>query len=256
MALPAINSRYSRATAICPGCPRTSCMRASNGESLPFNASTDMAPATTAAANRSSAPNSPASASAVDTCVPLIKARPSLARSLRGSRPAAVKPSAAGNTLPRTRTCADAEQHRAQVRQRRQIAGCAHRSLRGNHRIDLVLQQREQGIDQGHGDAGMPACQRVDLQREDQTDDGVGQRVAHARGMREQQIALQQLELLGRYAGLGQQTEARVDAVGRVAGGDDLVHQREPATAMRPRSCAVRSQSDRMVVEFAAAWAA
>jgi hypothetical protein len=102
--LPAINSRYSRAAAICPGWPRTSWMRSSKGASLPFNASTDMAPATRAAANTSSAPNNPASASAVETCVPLIRARPSLARSLRGSNPAKRKPSLAGSSVPRTRT--------------------------------------------------------------------------------------------------------------------------------------------------------
>ena len=46
MALPAISSRYSRATAICPGWPRARWMRSSKGASLPFSASTDMAPAT------------------------------------------------------------------------------------------------------------------------------------------------------------------------------------------------------------------
>ena len=67
-----------------------------------------------------------------------------------------------------------------------------------------MLEQREHGVDDAHGDAGMPARQRVDLEREDQAHDGVRQRIADARRMREQQIALQQLELIGRYAGLRQ----------------------------------------------------
>ncbi len=89
-----------------------------------------------------------------------------------------------------------------------------------------MLQQCEQGVDHGHGDAGVAARQRIDFQREDQAHDGVGQCVAHACGVREQQVALQQLELLAGYAGLGEQAEAGVDAVRGIADGNDLVYQR------------------------------
>ena len=58
------------------GCAR------SNGVSLPRHASTDSAPATNAAASARSAANRPASASAVDTCVPLRSARPSFGPSV------------------------------------------------------------------------------------------------------------------------------------------------------------------------------
>ena len=197
--------------------PRTSWMRSSKGASLPFNASTDMAPATTAAANTSSAPNNPASASAVETCVPLIRARPSLARSLRGSSPAKRKPSLAGSSVPRTRTSPMPEQYRAQVRQGRQIPRGAHRALRGNHGIHLMLQQCQQGVDQRHGDAGVSARQCIDLESQDQTHHGIRQRIAHSRGVREQQIALQEFELFRRYAGLRQQAESGIDAVRRIA---------------------------------------
>ena len=50
------------------GVARTACSRASKGTRLPSAASTDKAPATTAAAKRSSARNSPSSARAVGLC--------------------------------------------------------------------------------------------------------------------------------------------------------------------------------------------
>ena len=99
-----------------------------------------------------------------------------------------------------------------------------------------------------HADAGVAARQGVDLERENQAHDGVGQRIADARGVREQQIALQQLELLGRYAGLRQQAEAGVDAVGGVAGRDDLVDQgarRRDAAAVARR----QPQCDGLLVD-------
>jgi len=74
----------------------------------------------------------------------------------------------------------------------------------------------------------IPECPRAsafDLQREDQADDGVGQRIAYARRVREQEVALITLELFGRYASLGQQAKAGVDAVRGVADRDDLIDQ-------------------------------
>ena len=65
-------------------------------------ASTDSAPATNAAASARSAANRPASASAVDTCVPLSSARPSFGPRLTGCRPARASASRAGMTRPST----------------------------------------------------------------------------------------------------------------------------------------------------------
>src|ERR1700722_20725304 len=69
----------------------------------------------------------------------------------------------------------------------------------------------------------MAARQGVDLESEDQAHYGVGQRIAYARGVREQEIALQELELVVRNASLRQQAESRIDAVCRIAAGDYLV---------------------------------
>ena len=78
-------------------------MRGSKGVSLPRHASTVIAPATNAAAIARSAANNPASASAVDTCVPLSSASPSFGISSSGRRPAAASASAPGSTRRPTR---------------------------------------------------------------------------------------------------------------------------------------------------------
>ena len=121
---------------------------------------------------------------------------------------------------------AHAQQRGAQVRQRGEIAGGAHRSLRRDHRIDLVLEQCHEAFHQSQRDAGMTSRQRVDLERENQPDDGVGQGVADAGRVRKQEISLQQFELVRGYARLCEQPEARVDAIGGVAGRYDPVDQR------------------------------
>ncbi len=208
-------------------------MRSSNGASLPFSASTDMAPATTAAASRSSAPNRPANASAVETCVPLISANPSLARSLDGASPASFRPSAAGRILPSQRTWPMPSSTALRCANGARSPEAPTGPLGGNQRIDLVPQQREQRVDQAQRDTGMSARQRIDLERQDQAHHRIRQRLAHARRVRQQEVLLQLLELLARYAGLRQQAEAGVDAVCRIAGRDDL-----DRPGRSPRRCA------------------
>jgi hypothetical protein len=100
--LPSSRARTAAATAICPAWPRAAWMRASNGLTEPLMASSESAPATSAAQNTSSAPNRPASARAVDTCVPLSSARPSLGPSTKGCRPTAAMASRPDTTLPST----------------------------------------------------------------------------------------------------------------------------------------------------------
>ena len=106
--LSASNSRYAAAAAICPGWPRSSWMRASKGLADPSAASTDSAPATSAVAYRLSMANRFHSASAVEVCVPLSSARPSLAANVIGSRPARFRPSARRQDLAVALDLADA----------------------------------------------------------------------------------------------------------------------------------------------------
>ena len=77
-------------------------MRSSNGPSLPRAASSVSAPATIAAENTCSKRSSASSASAVDTCVPLISARPSFGPRTSGASPASRSTAAAGRRIPST----------------------------------------------------------------------------------------------------------------------------------------------------------
>ena len=168
ISLPRSERGIRAATAICPGWPRISWMRSSNGVSLAFSASTDMAPATMAAASTSSAPNNPARASAVDTCVPLMSARPSLAPSLHGARPARARPSAAASTLPPTRTWPMPSNAALKCASGARSPEAPTDPCAGNHGVHLVREQRAQGVDQRQRNTGVAARQRIDLEREDQ----------------------------------------------------------------------------------------
>ena len=76
------------AEAICPAYGRASWMRASNGWTDPRSASIESAAATSAARASRSAPATASAATAVDGCVPLMSARPSLGPSVTGDSPA------------------------------------------------------------------------------------------------------------------------------------------------------------------------
>ena len=134
------------------------------------------------------------------------------------------------------------------MRERREIARGADRALRGNHRIDLVCEQREQSVDETLADAGKAARQRIDFQREDQPHDRIRQRLADPRSMRQQQVSLEQFQLFGRNARLREQPEARVDTVGGIARRDDPIDE----TARRDDACAIGGaelQGDRPLVD-------
>ncbi len=80
-------------------------MRASNGFTEPLIASSDKAPATSAAANTFSDSNNPRNASAVETCVPFSNASPSLGSSTSGATPAWASAACAERNSPLTRAC-------------------------------------------------------------------------------------------------------------------------------------------------------
>ena len=78
-------------------------MRASKGVSDPRAPSVDSAPVAKAEPNSVSALNRPTSALAVENCVPLSSASPSLGRGVIGSRPTSASAAAAGVTRSPTR---------------------------------------------------------------------------------------------------------------------------------------------------------
>ena len=141
-------------------------MRSSKGVSLPRHASTDRAPATSAAANVRSHANRPASANAVETWVPLIR-RETFLRLQLERRDARARHRIGGRQgRVSDAHFALADQHAREVRERRQIARCAGRSLAGNDRNDSRVEELEQRLDNFIAHAGVPARQRGDLEQD------------------------------------------------------------------------------------------
>ncbi len=83
------------------------------------------------------------------------------------------------------------EQHDRQVRQRREIAARADRTLFRNHRNHVVVEQVDQRVQGRHADAGMPAHQRVDADHEHRAHDARIERLADADRVRDHEVVLQ-----------------------------------------------------------------
>ena len=190
----------------------------------PCSASTDIAPATTAAAKHVLGAEQARQRErgghlrAVDAAPD-----PPWAAASRGCKPgdaSALRPPAIlcrARAPGRCRAAPRPDAPAARDRPRRRPSPCA-----GMHGIDLVLEQRAAGRRSvSCRNAGMPARQRVDLERQYRAapPDRTAQR--RRRGVRQHQIALQRFELIVRDARLREQAEAGVDAVGRCAGRHD-----------------------------------
>ena len=126
--------------AACPGCGRTAWMRGSNARGVPLSASSDMAPMRSASRAASSASRSASAPMAVMHCVPLTRLMPSLASKATGARPAFASARSPGMRTPSTHRLAFAHDHQRQVRQRRQVARGADRSLRRDHRVHAAVE--------------------------------------------------------------------------------------------------------------------
>ncbi|MOA02322.1 hypothetical protein D3C78_1217690 [compost metagenome] len=109
------------------------------------------------------------------------------------------------------------------MRQRREVARCAHRTLERNVRVDLGIDQRNEGVDHLAPDAGEATGQAVDLEQHDRTDHGVTQRLAHTGGVGQDQGALELFQVRRSDTGGGQQAETGVDAVGGTALGENAL---------------------------------
>ncbi len=109
------------------------------------------------------------------------------------------------------------------MRQRRQVARCADRTLGGNGRGDAGVVDGDQGVDDQWTHARKAARQAADFHQHDQAHYRVRQQLAGADRMRQDQVALQFFQLFVRDAGLGQDAKTGVDAVGGVTLGHDRV---------------------------------
>jgi hypothetical protein len=115
------------------------------------------------------------------------------------------------------------------VGERREIPGGAHRALAGNQRQQARVHECEQLFDDDGAHAGKPARQARRLERQHQAHGGIGQRGAHARGVRAHQVELKRREILVRDAGLRQLPESGIDPVQRLAAGEALPDRRQRA---------------------------
>ncbi len=183
------------------------CRRSSNGTVEPLNASSESAAATIAASSSAPASRTASPPAAAIRCVPLISARPSLARASTGARPARASASRARQPLAADRRLALADQHEREVRERREVAAGADRAAARHDRHDVALEQRQQQLDElaaarpsaraaasvaeqeqhAAHDLGRRAARRADGVRAHEVElqlRGVGRRDAHRRQMR------------------------------------------------------------------------
>ena len=101
------------------------------------------------------------------------------------------------------------------MRQRRQIAGRAHRSLLRHQRINAARQHGLQLLDDFAANARRAAPQRDDLQRHHQAHDRFWRRRPYPAAMRYDQVSLQQRRLVRRNSLRRQFSEPGIDAVDR-----------------------------------------
>ncbi len=112
---------------------------------------------------------------------------------------------------------ADAEHGRAHVRQWRQVARCAHRALRRDHRQHAAPEHGFQERQRRRSDSGCALRQAGDLQRQHQPHHGVRHGLADPCRMRQHDVTLQRLQIVRRDAHAGELAEAGVDSINRVA---------------------------------------
>ncbi|CAM5625032.1 hypothetical protein MAUB1S_10657 [Mycolicibacterium aubagnense] len=116
---------------------------------------------------------------------------------------------------------ADTDHHRGHVRQGGKIAGSADGTLCRHDRNDVVSQHLLQQVDGLLPHARGALRQARHLERHHQARYSNRHRFANAGGMRQHDVALQRFEIGGGNAHAGELTETGIDAVDRLALGDD-----------------------------------
>ncbi len=201
-----------------PGCGRTAWMRASKAASVPRRASVESAPIRSAARTSRRA-SSTASAverghrlGAVDQRQPFARRQAERleagARQRRGARRCA-RPADQASPRPSSgsaRWASGARSPEAPTEPRDGTTGCT-----------PAVEQLEQALEQRLAHARVAARQGVGAQQQHAAHLVLGERLAHAGGVREHQPLLQGLEVRGVDADVGEVAEAGVDAVDRLA---------------------------------------
>ena len=107
----------------------------------------------------------------------------------------------------------------------RHVGQVADRTMRRHFRQAIVLEQRDQLVDDVGPHAGMPVRVVVDRGRDDRARFRRTERRADANGVAHQDVARQRTLLRGRHDHVAQRTDARVDAIRANAARDDCVDE-------------------------------
>jgi len=107
-----------------------------------------------------------------------------------------------------------------EMRERREVARCAHGSLRGHAGMDAGGEQREQGAHDLRANRGMAAREADRLQGEDEPDRPLVEQGAGSGAVRKHEVELQRIEARRVDPRLRELAEARVHAVDRPVVGE------------------------------------
>ena len=99
------------------------------------------------------------------------------------------------------------------MRERREIAGCADGSLRGDARQDVVLEELHQALDDQGTHTRAAHGQHLRAQRDHRAHDGCGEIGTHTTGVAAQEIVLQRADLASADPSLGEGAKTRVHSI-------------------------------------------
>ena len=102
--------------------------------------------------------------------------------------------------------------------ERREVAGSAERSLLGDHRVHLTVQEIDQPIDHQRTHARVPERQAVGPEQQHGPDLPLGQRRTDAHGVRAKELVLEISDLVGLQPDVRQAPQPGGDAVDGLAG--------------------------------------
>ena len=234
--LPAISARRRRATSFWPSWPRAACTRSSRNASVPRQASIDIAAAASAAAHTGSRSASTSAADAGHQVRAVDQRQAFLRLQHQRREPGDAQRLGAADDAAGVRRFAFADQHQRRVRQRREIARRADRADRRHDRRDVRVQEPDQLRAHRGPHARQTARQRRAEQDHHRAHDLDRQRLAHARGVREDQVALHLAQLGVVDALLRQRAEAGVDAVEHLAARHRLLERVARGRELRERA--------------------
>ncbi len=183
-----------------------------------------MAAASSAAARRRSLRATVKAPTAVVSWLPLVRAKPSLAVSATGSRPARARATRAGRRSPAKCRLALADQGEGDMGERRQIAARPDRPFPGHDGQHVTGEHRHQPLDNQRPHAALAKGQGVGAKNQEGAHDGRFERRSDAGGMAAHEVQLQRRDLVGGDPAVGEMAEAGRDAVDRGVGGEGPLH--------------------------------